>query len=328
MKAATTLRLVVWGLGRHGVGKILPAVAEASGVELYGVCSRNATSVRTYAELWKCQGWTEPASMLRDSNVDIVYVATPIALHAEHGKLVLAAGKHLWCEKPLTSSLAQTLALVEASRSQRLSLCEGHMYLHHPQFRQLSAYLSEGRLGAVKSVECRFGIPRLEDPGFRSDPALGGGALFDVGCYPISAINALFPDATPHIASSRVCSRGGSGIDTDGYAAIELSNDALAVLEWRRNSAYRSEIDIWGDNGSLFTDKIFSKNPTYVPVFHFRDAHGKETTEDGQAGDHFLSMLNDFREMIDDPVAAEAERRRINWSAEVVEQIWAAAGHR
>lgn len=314
-------RLVVWGLGRHACKNVLPAISAASGVELYGVCSRNPTTVLECSTLWKCKGWTAPDSMLGDPRVEIVYVVTPIGLHAEHGKRVLEARKHLWCEKPLTSRLRRTLELMDLSRRHRLSICEGHMYLHHPQFRQLCTYVSEGRLGAIASVGCRFGIPRLEHPGFRSDPALGGGALFDVGCYPISAIQTLFPDETQRIAYSTVVSRNGEGVDTDGQALIQLSNGAVAHVEWRINVAYRNEIDVWGDKGSLFTDKVFSKPATYVPVFGIRDAHGAETTEPGEAADHFVIMLQDFRDMMDDVGTIESERRRIIRRAEVLEEI-------
>lgn len=318
----TSRRLAVWGLGRHALGKVVPAIAAASGLEFYGVCSRDAQRVAECSDLWRCKGWTDPASMLRDDGIDVVYVATPIALHGEHGRLVLEAGKHLWCEKPLATSRGAVLQLIERSAQLRLALCEGHMYLHHPQFQQLRRYVTEGRLGRVTSIECRFGIPRLEQPGFRSDPSLGGGALFDLGCYPISAVHALFPEATADVAYASVQSRGAWPLDTDGQAVLELSNSAVAFLEWRINGSYRNEIDVWGDRGSAFTDKIFSKPPDYVPLFRLRDTRGSETTEPGQAADHFVLMLQNFNKMIDDKDALELERRRIVRSADVMDRIW------
>ena len=138
--------------------------------------------------------------MLRDDAIDVVYVATPIALHGEHGRRVLEAGKHLWCDKPLATSRDAVLQLLERSARLGLVLCEGHMYLHHPQFQWLRSYVTEGRLGRVTSIECRFGIPRLEQPGFRSDPSLGGGALPDSGvrfavhaCFPRRPLTSLTP---------------------------------------------------------------------------------------------------------------------------------------
>ena len=134
----TSIRVAVWGVGHHASANILPAIAAVEGLELYGVCSRNPAVVSDCMSAWRCQGWTEPGPMLQDPAVDAVYVATPIGLHATHGRQVLGAGKHLWCEKPLTCFLDETLELLEMAKSRRVSLCEAFMYLYHPQFEQLS----------------------------------------------------------------------------------------------------------------------------------------------------------------------------------------------
>ena len=318
----TPTRLVVWGLGRHAVGKLLPAIAVARGIELHGVCSRNAQHVAECSTRWHCKGWTDPALMLCDNETDVVFVATPIALHAEHGRQVLEARKHLWCDKPLTTSRDATVELLELAARGGLAVCEGHMYLHHPQFQQFRRYVTEQRLGRVTSIDCRFGIPRLEQPGFRVDPALGGGALFDVGCYPISAVLALFPNETARVAYASVRCRDAWKLDTDGQAVLELSNHALAHLEWRINSSYRNEIEIWGDRGSVFTDRIFSKPTDYVPRFRLRDTSGSETIETGEAADHFVLMLQNFSQIMHDKDALESEQRRIVRSAYVMDRIW------
>lgn len=319
--AVDPLRLVVWGLGRHATDKILPAVAATEGLELYGVCSRDAGTVSTSSAAWSCKGWTDAAPMLDDPAVDVVYVATPTGLHAEHAAAAIAAGKHVWCEKPLTARLRDTLDLVGLSRRKRLSLCEGHMYLHHPQFTRLARYVTGGRIGRTLSVGFRFGIPPLAHPGFRTDKALGGGALLDVGSYPISALDALFPDATREVGYARVSFRDGSSVDTDGRAMIELSNGVAADLEWRTGAAYRNEVDVWGDGGSLFADRIFSKPASFAPLFRLRDAHGVETIEPAGAADHFVLMLGAFRDLVTDAEAAERERGSITRRAELLEAI-------
>lgn len=316
-----TLRIAVWGLGRHALDRILPGIAASSGLELHGVCSRNERIVALCAEQWRCKGWTEPRAMLSDSGADVVYVATPIGLHGEHGRQVLAASKHLWSEKPLTSCLQTTLELLEASRRQNLAVCEGLMYLHHPQFLQLREYVTSGRFGDIVSIGCRFGIPPLDHPGFRSDPTLGGGALFDVGCYPVSALQALFPAEEHERVFSRIGSRRGSPVDTDGEAVIALSSGATARLEWRIDCAYRNEIGIWGTAASVVTDRIFSKPASYVPTFRFRDAHGVETTEAGTAGNHFVAMLETFRTVTLSRDACETARADIARRAQTLEEI-------
>ena len=113
-------------------------------------------------------------------------------------------------------------------------MCEGMMYLHHPQFEMLKDAIASGRLGQVVSIGSRFGIPRLEYASFRSDPQLGGGALFDVGCYPISAIHTLFPDGEINVVTSRVEWRDGSAVDTDGAVVLEVLGGPTAYLEWHQ----------------------------------------------------------------------------------------------
>jgi predicted dehydrogenase len=324
-KGATSLRLAVWGLGRHALNNILPAVAATGGLELYGVCSRNAQTVSNASKQWSCKGWTEPAAMLDDAGVDVVYVATPIALHAEHARAALTAGKHAWCEKPLSSRLQDTVDVVELSRRARLSVCEGYMYLHHPQFKRLSRYLSDRRIGNILSIGIRFGIPQLAEPGFRTERALGGGALLDVGSYPISAIHALFPGQALTISYATISTRGDALVDTDGSAVIELASGVVGTLEWRTHTAYRNEVDIWGDEGSIYTDRIFSKPASYEPVFRFRNLNGVETREAAVAADHFVLMLASFKDMIGSAEAMETERARILRRAATLEMIEAIA---
>jgi predicted dehydrogenase len=290
------------------------------------VCSRNPESVAAQARTWKIRGWTDPDAMLRDVEVDVVYISTPIGLHAEHGRRVLQAGKHLWCEKPLATSLDATVELLATAQRKRLSVCEGLMYLYHPHFQQLNAYLTNGRLGTVLSVGSRFGIPKLEYGSFRTDPNLGGGALFDVGCYPISAIHALFPEHETRVAASQVGTRDGSAVDTDGTAMLEVTNGVTAQLEWRIDCAYRNEMTVWGTEGSVTTHQIFSKLATYVPEFEFRDFRGVPTVETGVAADHFATMLERFAAVTAGAIDDSGERARIVRTATVMDEIWRRGG--
>ena len=323
----TPTRVAFWGLGRHASAKLLPAAAATPGLEIAGACSRDAARVAGAAIAWRCRGWTDPAEMLADPRVDVVYVATPIALHAEHGRRVLEAGKHLWCEKPLSGDRAECASLLDLSRARNLVLCEGFMHLRHPQFEQLRAWVSSGELGRLTSIVCRFGIPRLDEPGFRAHADLGGGALLDVGCYTVATLVALLPERVLRVRSASIETRGDWMVDTDGDALIDCDGTA-AYLDWRINASYRSEVDVWGDEGSVFTDKIFSKPAAYEPTFRRRDARGAETILRGRAADHFVLMLQDFRRIMDDPAAAERERGGIAARAALLHEIRArAAAH-
>ena len=318
----STLGIAVWGLGPHAVRKILPAIAASPRLRLHGVCSRNPGSVAAQAQAWQCTGWTDPEAMLQDDRIDVVYVSTPIGLHAAHGQRVLHAGRHLWCEKPLATSLGATLELLDLADRMQRSVCEGLMYLHHPHFHQLTACVDGSRLGTVLSVGSRFGIPTLDYASFRTDPDLGGGALFDVGCYPISAIHALFPTHETRVVTSRVGTRGGSAVDTDGMTVLEVGGGVTAHLEWRINCAYRNELSLWGTAGSVTARQVFSKPATYVPALEFSDLRGLAAVETGVAADHFVTMLERFADMTEGAADDGGERTRIVRTAKVMDEIW------
>jgi predicted dehydrogenase len=262
--------------------------------------------------------------MLQDPRLEVVYLSTPIGLHAVQGKAVLASKRHLWCEKPIAASPGQALELVNLSREHGVTLAEGFMYLHHAQFARLREIVDSGQLGQLQQVTIRFGIPPLDNPGFRNDPALGGGAFLDVGSYPISAVDALLGGSDPEVLYSGIVVPPGSPVDTSGRAFLRYPGSGSpvdAILEWGINRAYRNEIDLWGSTGSVSTDRIFSKSADYVPKFRFLDRTGIESFESGRAENHFLAMFRRFHELTSDGEAAERERVAIVRRAGLINQI-------
>ena len=315
------VNVAVWGLGGHALKNILPALEGCAGIQIKGVCSRREEVVARARERFHCCGWTNPDAMLADSDVDVVYVSTPTGLHSDHGRLVLLANKHLWCEKPICETASQAQGLVNISRDRDVTIAEAFMYLYHHQFSYLKGVVAAGRLGHIHSVTCRFGIPPLENPGFRIHPELGGGAFLDVGSYPISALTSLFPRQEPAVSFSEIIVADGSPVDTAGRAILRYDADLTATIEWRTGAAYRNEIDLWGSDGSVSTERLFSKPADYVPRFRFLDLHGRETLELGEPGNHFEAMFRVFVDFIRDPEKAENERALIVRRATLADRI-------
>ena len=275
-------KVAIWGLGKHALTNVLPAIHITDGLEIYGVFSRNKEIVKECCKQWECGSWDTIDNMLSDSNLDIIYLATPPGLHYEHGLKVLQANKHLWCEKPFTTNLEHSQNLIEVSSQNDLSVCESFMYLYHPQFILLKEFVDKGKLGRVKSIYCRFGLPTLDNPGFRFNQKLGGSCLLDVGSYPVSAIICLFPEKGIEIMDSRLNVSNDYSVDIGGIAHLKIDSDIDCILEWAYNSSYKNEIDIWGDKGSLYTDRIFSKNENYNPEFRLTDLRGNLSNNDSE----------------------------------------------
>ena len=317
----SVLGVAVWGLGRHARNRILPVLTSMNQLSLVGVCSRTEELVTECAQQWGCGGWTNPDDMLDNPDVDIVYIATPIGVHFKLATQALKAGKHVWCEKPLTCDYEDTKSLVYLAEQNQQMLTETFMYLHHPQFSKVQNFVNDCETGQVHSVICRFGIPILENPGFRHDPSLCGGALWDVASYTVSAVLALFPDQHAQVLFSEVRSKENFLVDTEGRALLRFSHGTVAYLEWGTGVGYKNEIDLWSENGSFFTDKIFSKPENYQPVYRIRDRNGNESLDYGNKTEQFKEMFHNFYNMFGSSVQTGVEYERILERARVMDEI-------
>ncbi len=293
MKVNPTLGIGLWGLGKHAIHRILPALRSSETVKLVGVTSRNQSVGSKTAKTLGCFYWNDPSEMLKHPSIDVVYLSTPIGLHAEMGESVLKAGCHLWCEKSLTNSLDQSTRLISLARKKNLALCETLMYQYHPQFERLRGIVFSSDFGETVSLTSRFTIPTLDQPGFRDSPDLGGGALFDVGCYPISlASEFLGNDLSVDFAELE--DDNNSKVDRRGRAILKSKVGSIAFLEWGMGSAYRNEVTICGTSQSVYADKIFSKNTGQHSSLRIRDHYGTPTEENIAPADYFVSMIEVF----------------------------------
>jgi len=126
-------------------------------------------------------------ALLADPEVDVVYIGTPHPWHAEWAIKAAAAGKHILCEKPLTLSLADTERVIAAAGKHHVLLMEAYMYRFHPQTRKVAELVQSGAIGEVRLIRASFNVMTKFDPAHRMfNKALGGGAILDLGCYPVT----------------------------------------------------------------------------------------------------------------------------------------------
>lgn len=289
-------------------------------VRLVGLCSRNIKVVDEHAKMWKCAGWKDPLEMLNSSNVDVVFISTPISSHFSLAKQAIKAGKHVWCEKPLTCSLADTQELVSLAKKKSKVITESFMYLYHPLFYRIKKFVADSK--KIHSVVCRFGIPNLDNPGFRNNPKLCGGAFWDVASYATSAVLSLFPDQKAQVLFAEILKNENSRVDNNGRAVLRFSKGITAYLEWGTGLAYKNEIDLWAEDGSFFTDKIFSKPKEYIPHYKIRDLNGNEFIKFENRADQFVEMFRNFVQIMRSEQRITAEREIILKRAELMDDVF------
>lgn len=225
-------RKVRWGI--LATGGIAASFAEdlrelKDDAEIVAVGSRRLESARAFADRFgipRAYGsWTELAD---DEGVDVVYVATPHSAHRVAAGLCLRAGRSVLCEKPFTVNAVEARELADLARTHGRFLMEAMWTYCNPVVRRLTELVADGAVGEVRSVHADFGLAGPFDPGHRLlDPALGGGALLDLGVYPVSFAHLLLgePDevqAWAHLTED--------GVDDNTGMLLGYDSGAMAVL--------------------------------------------------------------------------------------------------
>jgi predicted dehydrogenase len=221
-----------WGI--LGTGTIATAFARAlrhvADAELVAVGSRTQDGADAFAaaqEVPRAHGSYE--ELVADDDVDVVYVATPNARHCADTILSLEAGKHVLCEKPFALNVAETARVVELARERDRFVMEALWSRFLPAYRTLRELLDAEALGEVLHVEGSFGFRADAVPTHRLfDLALGGGALLDLGVYPVHLAHFVLGTPTSVTALGRL---GRTGVDEDTVVTMSFANGALAYAQ-------------------------------------------------------------------------------------------------
>ena len=185
-----------WGVistAKIGVTKVIPALQRSRLGTVSAIASRNlADAQRVAAELGIAKAYGSYEELLADPTIDAIYNPLPNHLHVPWSIKALEAGKPVLCEKPVALNADEARTLVEArDRSGKLA-AEAFMFRFHPQWMRTRELVRSGGVGALRLVQGTFSY-MLTDPGnVRNDAAIGGGGLYDIGCYPIAVARYLF----------------------------------------------------------------------------------------------------------------------------------------
>lgn len=214
------------------------------------VASRSMERSQAFAEKFQIpQALNSYEELVTKPEVDAIYVATPHNFHFEQSKLALNKGKAVLCEKPVTTSLADFQSLRAMATEKKVFLMEGMWTYFLPAIIKAKKWVNEGRIGTIEHVKSDFGFYAPFDPESRLfNPALAGGALLDIGIYPIALAN-YFLEALPHDIKVR-SRKAQSGVDSDLMMSFEYGN-ALATLHASLDCRLPNLTYVIGDKGYI-----------------------------------------------------------------------------
>ena len=220
---------VRWGI--LGAGWIVQqataqAIHDAPSARLGAVASRDVKRAR---KVEPERAYEKYEQVIDDDSIDAVYIALTNEQHAPWIHRALAAGKHVLCEKPLTLSAEQTRTAFETAAASDLLLVEAAWSMWHPRMQRIVELASTGALGAISDFLGTFTFHGVPADNYRLDPTLGGGALWDVGVYPLHALVGCIPsDFSFTLEVEQVASE--SGVDLTTQARLHMSTGARASV--------------------------------------------------------------------------------------------------
>ena len=263
-----TGRPIRWGI--LATGKIAHAFArdlvQVADAELVAVGSRRPASAQAFAEEYgglagrPIRAHGSYASLVEDPEVDVVYIATPHALHLADALLAFEHGKHVLCEKPLTIAVGEAEQMVAAARERGLFLMEAMWTACHPGVRALRRRLAAGEFGTPRHVHAELGFVVRADPSDRMlNPDLGAGALLDMGIYPLTFAHLILGEAQGLTGQAVLAG------STTGDAAIDLSVAMTGAYAGGALATMHASMTSWSSaSAAIATDR----GRIDVPEFH------------------------------------------------------------
>jgi predicted dehydrogenase len=195
-KEAIPVKPVRWGvlgIGRHFILRVLLPMQRASAVELYGVASRDLKKAEETAERFGIpRAFDSYEALLADPSIEAVYLPLPNNMHTDWIRRAADAGKHVLCEKPLALTAVDAGEAFDYDGRKGVLLMEAFMYRFHPQWVHTLDLVRTGHIGSPRTMHTFFGYNNPDPRNFRNMLDYGGGALYDIGCYAVSAARNIF----------------------------------------------------------------------------------------------------------------------------------------
>jgi predicted dehydrogenase len=243
-------RKIRWGILSTGAiaRQFAQGLTSVPDAELVAVGSRTQAAADRFGDAFRVpRRHASYRAVAEDPDVDVVYIGTPHNLHCENTLMCLEAGKPVLCEKPFAINAAQAERMVALARSKRLFLMEALWTRYLPAMIELRRLLAAGTIGPIRMIEADFGFRPEYDPlGRLYNPDLGGGALLDIGIYPIS-LTAMLLGLPARMTA--IAELGRTGVDERSAVVLAYPGGELAVLTFSLTTDMPSEILVLGIEG-------------------------------------------------------------------------------
>lgn len=256
-----SFKMAIMGAGKIAA-KMAAAINGLKEIEAYAVASRNLEKARQFAKEWNfVKSYGSYEEMVKDPEINLIYIATPHAMHYENAKLCIEHGKNVLIEKAFTANAKQAKELIDLAQKEKVFVAEAMWTRYMPGIQMLRDIIAEGRIGQVDSVEADFSVPISQRERLHN-PALAGGALLDLGVYTLTFADMFLGDDIATIKSR--CIMYSTGVDATDHIEILYKDGRQAFLRTSMVSGSRNEGKINGTQGYIEVANINSLDKIQV----------------------------------------------------------------
>ena len=254
--------VAILGTG-HIAAKMAATLQQMKDVNCYAVASREQIRAEAFAKEWgfkkACGSYEELAA---DPHVDLVYIATPHSHHYEHARLCILNGKAVLCEKAFTANARQAEALLQLAKERNVFITEAIWTRYMPFSHTIRELVFNGSIGRPHMLTANLGYPIAYKERI-AKPELCGGALLDIGVYPINFARMIFGTGIDDIQSH--CAKNNYGVDIQESISFRYANGNMAVMQLTASCANDRQGIISGEKGYIVVDNI--NNPQQAAIY-------------------------------------------------------------
>ncbi len=250
-------RKIRWGVlstARHARKAFIPAVRASRNGEIAAICSRTqdaADAVAREMEIPRAFGSYE--AMLADPEIDAVYNALPVALHAQWSIACAEAGKPCLCEKPFTLNAEEARTVAAAFEKAGVPVAESLMWRFHPVAMKVMELLEEGAIGRLCVARTTFNADVVREGNIRYEKALGGGALLDLGCYTVSGLRTFAREEPEQVEAVATFDKA-TGVDVSVTGVMRFPSGVVGYMSASMETPFDSSYDLTGTHGRIRVD--------------------------------------------------------------------------
>lgn len=229
---------------------LIPALHDTENAELTAIASGSGRAKEAARQFQIAKAYDSYEALLDDPEIEAVYIPLPNGLHAEWVKKAAGAGKHVLCEKPAALTAAESESMMEECRKHDVLFMEAFMYQFHPQHEKVKELIASGEIGNVKLMRSHFVYQLSDAQNVRFDHALGGGCLYDVGCYCIHASRHILGEE-PLKAYAQAHQDVQTGVDVTTAGILTFEDDVQALFDTSFEASPHEAYEVIGEKGHI-----------------------------------------------------------------------------